>query len=750
MSDHENPGAAGTAAGAGGTQSEPDAYNNNSKNAQLTKALTLAKSGLPVFPCKPESLGEKHKQPFTHQGFKDAATDPPQISAWWSRWPDALVGVPTGAVSKLWVLDADVDKKTGECVGEATLERFGVGTHPHRVETPSGGAHYIFRWQPSLPRCSVKSLAGVDVRGEGGYIIAWDIGVLIAARNDPALPLPPEAVIASLRPRTRNGAADTRDRTILEDELAKVRAAKEGTRRDTLNKAAFRSGQLFPNGVLNEAEVEAALIEAGLSTGLPEEEVRRTVRVGLAEGQQHSRVSRKTGSSEGETGGRLNATDALITEHVVTSEFAHQHADDYLFDHDANHWRRWTGTHWAEDGTDQVLNKIRQLAVSCSERASRQERASAGKSGFVSGVERLARADPAFARTLSQFDQDPLLLGTPSGVVDLRTGQLRAAKPKDLITKTTAIAPAARADCPMWVQFLSETTGGDVGTIRFLQQWAGYCLTGITSEHALVFIYGTGGNGKSVFLSVLTEIMGDYAAAASMETFTASRLERHPTELAMLRGARLVTASETERGKPWAEARIKQMTGGDAIRARFMRQDFFEFLPQLKLTIVGNHEPILGNVDEAAKRRFNIVPFTRKPERPDTGLSQKLRSEYPAILRWMLDGCLDWRSDGLVRPEAITKATAEYFDNQDLLGQWLAEKCEVAIGSATKWTAFADLLASWSVYAKAAGEEPASRKSFSGLLRQRGLKPDKGARGQRIVRFVNLRAGTGDVEADQH
>ena len=146
----------------------------------------------------------------------------------------------------------------------------------------------------------------------------------------------------------------------------------------------------------------------------------------------------------------------------------------------------------------------------------------------------------------------------------------REPDPHDGITKLSAVTPTASVECSRWLQFLEEATGGDAELIRFLQQWCGYALTGVTREHALVFVFGPGGNGKSVFLNVLTGILGAYAATAAMDTFTASRSERHSTYLAMLRGPRLVTASETEEGKPWAEARIKQMTGGDLVTARFI------------------------------------------------------------------------------------------------------------------------------------------------------------------------------------
>jgi putative DNA primase/helicase len=206
-----------------------------------------------------------------------------------------------------------------------------------------------------------------------------------------------------------------------------------------------------------------------------------------------------------------------------------------------------------------------------------------------------------------------------------------------------------------------------------------------------------------------------------MNTFTASQGERHPTELAMLRGARLVTASETEEGRPWAEARIKQLTGGDRIAARFMRQDFFEFTPQFKLMIVGNHKPSLQNVDDAARRRFNIVPFVLKPPAPDRQLETRLMMEAGGILRWMIDGCLDWQQNGLVRPGSVKTATEEYFNDQDLFSQWLAEACDIDPGNKYKEANASALFASWKCFALAAGEDPKSQKVFKPELLKRGI-----------------------------
>jgi P4 family phage/plasmid primase-like protien len=314
------------------------------------------------------------------------------------------------------------------------------------------------------------------------------------------------------------------------------------------------------------------------------------------------------------------------------------------------------------------------------------------------------------------WDTDLMVLGTPAGTIDLKTGKLRTASPDDYITKQTSVAPES-GEPERWLTFLRESLGDNEDTIRFLQQWCGYCLTGLTNEHALFFIYGPGGNGKSVFLNTIAAIMGDYAVTAAMETFTVSKFDRHPTELAMLAGARMVTASETEEGRAWAEAKVKQMTGGDPITAHFMRKDNFTFRPQFKLTIAGNHAPALLNVDDAMKRRFNIVPFTVKPAKPDRQLEEKLRAEHGKILAWAIKGCLDWLDRGLVRPAPVTEATADYFESQDLFGQWVAEDCETG---PEKWESPTPLYNAWCAYSREAGEDPGTMKLFTQNLQKRG------------------------------
>jgi putative DNA primase/helicase len=402
------------------------------------------------------------------------------------------------------------------------------------------------------------------------------------------------------------------------------------------------------------------------------------------------------------------------------------------FCHHAGSWFEWNGSVWRREETKLVFELARETCRQMAQAsgATGKVAAALAKASTARAVERFAEADRAFAVTSECWDRDPFLLGTPGGTVDLRTGRLRPAVAMEFITKQTAVAPADAEDCPLWLKFLSETTRSDAELIRFLKQWSGYCLTGDIREQALLFVYGPGGNGKGVYLSATADIMGDYCKTADMDAFTASKSDRHPTDLAGLKGARMVRVSETDEGRAWAENRIKQLTGGDVISARFMRQDFFEYLPQFKLFIIGNHKPVLRNVDAAAKRRFNIAPFIHTPPVVDKALGEKLRAEWPGILRWMINGCLDWQQHGLVRPKAVQEATDEYFADQNTVAQWIEDCCETD-------QFFADtsssLFGSWQNWAKAQGEDPGSSKRFSHfleLLGYRRIKNSDGIRGR--------------------
>jgi putative DNA primase/helicase len=424
-----------------------------------------------------------------------------------------------------------------------------------------------------------------------------------------------------------------------------------------------------------------------------------------------------------------------FSDEALALRFTAQHKDRLRY---VAAWGRWLIRDPAVWRFDETLMSFslaravcRQAAAECNEP---KVAAAIASAKTVAAIERLAKADRHHAATVEQWDAMPWFLNTPRGVVDLRTGTMHPHRPDDYMTKITAVAPGG--DCPLWLKFLGRITNGDAELQAYLQRVAGYCLTGITREHALFFGHGGGANGKGTLLNTLVGVMGDYAAVASMETFTASTTDRHPADLAMLRGARLVAAQETEEGRRWAEARIKALTGGDPITARFMRQDFFTFMPQFKLFIAGNHKPGLRNVDEAIRRRLNLIPFAVRipPEERDPDLAEKLEAEWGSILQWAIDGCLDWQTKRLAAPTAVTTATDDYLEAEDAIGQWITECCivkgQIIGGQLIKrdlHTTTAQLFGSWKSWAERAGEFVPSMKRFSQTIHGRGFDPKRQA-----------------------
>ncbi|MGC8520128.1 MAG: phage/plasmid primase, P4 family [Steroidobacteraceae bacterium] len=431
--------------------------------------------------------------------------------------------------------------------------------------------------------------------------------------------------------------------------------------------------------------------------------------------------------------------DIEMSEDGIALAFAERNASRARYCHTSGAWYTWAQTHWRRDASMLAFSWARDL---CRE-ANRLGLVALKKTATAAAVERAARSDRRLAVTSEIWDRDPLLLGTPGGVIDLREGTRRDARPEDYITKQTAVAPSDSAEPELWLRFLDEATCGSGPLMRFLQQIAGYALTGDVREHALFFVYGSGGNGKGVFVHTLKGILGDYGTVAPMETFTEARGERHPTELAMLRGARLVVAEESEAGRNWNSARIKTLTGGDPVTARYMRQDFFTFAPTWKLLLVGNHQPLLRHVDEALIRRFNIIPFIHKPQSPDLELEHKLRAEWPAILRWAIEGCLDWQRNGLARPDAVAAATRVYFETQDVIGGWLEECCDLAPSHSET---VKRLFQSFAAYAEGAGVNPGKAATLSDELARRGFQRIKDTGGIRGRGFAGLRVKPVPVE----
>jgi putative DNA primase/helicase len=429
-----------------------------------------------------------------------------------------------------------------------------------------------------------------------------------------------------------------------------------------------------------------------------------------------------------------------FSEEALALRFSREYEGELRYVARWGRWMCWDGTHWREDDTLAVFDRCRAICRSASaECGDTKERAAMkiAAAQTVAATERLAQADRRHAAVVEQWDADPWLLNTPAGTVDLRTGELHRHEREQYLTRITAASPGG--DCPLWHCFLDRITNGNSESQVFLQRVIGYCLTGSVCEHALFFLYGTGANGKSVFLSTIAGLLGDYAKTAPASAFTATSTEQHPTDVAGLRGARFVTAIETEDGRWWAEAKIKSLTGGDPVTARFMRQDFFQYFPQFKLVVAGNHKPGLRSVDEAIRRRLHLIPFTvtiGEQER-DPDLAEKLKAEYPGILRWAIEGCLLWQGEGLNPPAVVRDVTAHYLAAEDAIGRWIEDRCSLGGGY---WTAGASLFADWQQWCDQTGERPGTQKRFTQALQARGIDSERcGAAGTRGFVGIALR-----------
>jgi putative DNA primase/helicase len=356
----------------------------------------------------------------------------------------------------------------------------------------------------------------------------------------------------------------------------------------------------------------------------------------------------------------------------------------------------------------------------------------------------LAETEPGIPVTADQLDTDPWSLNVWNGTIDLRTGQLRPHDPRDLNTKIVPADYDLEAVADTWLRFLGEVFRNDEQLIGFVKRFAGYSLTGDVREQMLIFAHGTGANGKSTMLGQLRLLAGDYGVQLDPAVLTSGANDQHPTGLTDLRGARMVTTIETERDRRLAEALVKQLSGGDRIRARRMRCDYFEFAPVHHIWLAGNHLPNIRGTDLGIWRRIALVPFevTFEGERQDPDLPAKLAAESPGILAWAVAGCLEWQRHGLQVPDRVRAATTEYRQSQDTLGRFIEEVCIVDDNSDV---VASTLRASYEHWCQEQGERPWSAQAVGRELTSRGFDSAlKGSKRARTWLGLGLRTEQGE------
>ena len=416
--------------------------------------------------------------------------------------------------------------------------------------------------------------------------------------------------------------------------------------------------------------------------------------------------------------------------------FVAMHGDAVRYVPEWGKWLIWNGRYWEEDTGCQIARLAKQATKAIYREAEfakddeeRDEILKWAKSSQsrsrLEAMIALAKSEPPIPICHNSLNSDPWLLNCENGTVDLRKGVLRPHDRADLLTKTTGIEYPDEPgfDAVLWTDFQDTIFSGKEKLIGFVQRLMGSALPGVVYEHILPIFYGSGSNGKSVFIETAMDVLGEYAMKAPAGMLMTSRGEKHPTELADLFGKRLVAICETGDGQQLDERLVKELTGGDTIRARKMRQDFWEFEPSHQAVLVTNHKPIVRGNDHGIWRRLRLVPFTVtiSEDQKDLQLKEKLKVEWPAILKWLVQGCLDWQHDGLQAPAEVLQATDEYKVESDTLAIWMDENCEVSESAECKASDAYQDYCHWCDLSK---ENRMSQKRFGGRLTDKGFTRD--------------------------
>ncbi len=715
------------------------------------------------------------------RGLKDASADLRQVEQWEVAYPESNSAIATGA-SNLVVIDVDPRHD-----GHVALARFedDNGRLPHTIECMTGGSlagrHIYFRAPEGIPIRSRNNAlgAGVDVKAEGGYVVApgskhpeteriyeWAAG---CSPNQVELADLPNWLVELLRDRPRPVVAQTAMGHLPDDQklkrarayLAQIPSAVSG---QGGHDQTFAAAQAMAVGFdLPEEQAYRLLLDDYNPRCAPpweEHQLRHKVQDAAGKSRLERgylltaevvpiRRSEKAGGhlresqperTRAESGGPppASADSELLTETGMAEAVVHRYGNRFRYVGAWKKWLVWDGRRWVVDKTGSVQRDVK--------RTIREMRATAARDGNETqtsilfkaerrtvrdNIEALARHELKVQLDNSALDVNPFLLNVQNGTVDLRTGQLGPHRREDFLSKLAPTVYEETAVAPTWLSFLDRIFAGKSDLIGFVQRAIGYSLTADVSEQCLFICFGGGANGKSTLLEALRAALGDYARAAPMDLFVASKGDRHPTELATLVGVRFAPCVETRDGARLNETLLKQLTGGDTVQARRMREDFWEFPPVAKLWLGTNHRPTIRGTDLAIWRRIRLIPFTVTipPAERDGALPQKLRRESPGILRWAVTGCLDWQRRGLDPPGDVMVAVEEYRTAEDRLAFFISERCSIGPG---RQVSHGTLYAAFKDWATSSGEYVLSGKAFSEQLKERG--------------FEGLRAGHGGAK----
>lgn len=662
-------------------------------NPRLEAALALARSGAALLPVRwTDARGicscsagpnctHPGKHPLTEHGLTDATTDFNQVTKWWQDWPRANIGERTDRHPRIDIDLPDVAEQIGADIP--------LRTQTPMVRTTRPGLHITLATRQPVPSQVLYLSDGRrlgELKAAGAYVVVppsrigtRDYEVISVEGVEPLLVDDPIAWLRDLLPCFGLALADKPPAKDYE-RLGGVIDEGEGRH----NALVSYAGKIWVEGMTPEGFCGAmqAVNDAQCRPPLPDDKLDSIV--------QHFMLRREPRQGSPVTGGSYRLTDVGNAE-----LFADLYADRLSYDHRRKRWLLWQGQWWADD-TDGEHQRLAVAAVreryrQAVEIADLEERTKASRFAIQSeGRQRLdalltiAQSQRRLADAGEHWDEDPFLLGVTNGVVDLRTGCLRDGRPEDRITLHTDIPYLSDARAPRWDRFLHEVFEGDGELIDYIHRAVGYSLTGDTSEQDIFTCFGKGGNGKSVFLNVLGLLAGRYGWNAPFTTFEAGSKYAIPNDIAALVNVRLVTSSETNEDARLNEARLKSLTGGDVMTARFLHGEFFKFRPVAKIWLAVNHRPRVSDDSEGFWRRLKLIPFLhqfKSGRDADPYLMSTLIAELPGILTWTVRGCLAWQQRRLAAPRVVTAATQQYREDADPLSQFLADACVVQQGA---------------------------------------------------------------------
>lgn len=691
-----------------------------SKSRLMSAALKYANDfGWHVFP-----LQYRSKVPAISEWPTLATTDPATIREWWIRNPGSNIGIACGP-SHLLVVDCDVknDAANGIETWRSIRTEYQIEDTTPTQLTPSGGEHILYHSNGhGIHNSSGKLGLGIDIRADGGYIVAapsilpngeyvWD--VQMHPTSTKLLDVPPP-LIDLLAKQNITQAAEPVSNTIYQGQRNAVLTSLAGTMR--------RRG-------MTEREIGAALSVVNserCNPPLSEDEIRQIA----------MSISRYEPAVLGQER-VFNLTDLGNAERLAAA-----HGQTLRYCHAWGQWLHWNGQRWEIDENDEVVRRagetVRAIETEAGQAVNEEikgdilkwAKASESRSKLAALIE-LAQAENAIGVTPDTLDSDPWLLNAENGVIDLRDGKLLDADPSYLITKMVATKYRPGAACPLWLSFLDRIMAGNQTMIAYLRRAVGYALTGSTREQCLFILYGTGANGKSVFLETLSSLLNDFAMRTPTDTLLVKRAGGIPNDVARLKGARLVTAVEADQGNRLAEGLVKQITGGEKITARFLHREWFEFQPEFKVFLATNHKPVITGTDHAIWRRIQLIPFkvTIPPDEQDKDLASRLQAELPGILVWAVGGCLDWQRQGLAPTEEVKGATSHYRDEMDALAGFIDDCC---VEEAGLLVPIADLYKAYATWCDTNREKAITKRELSSRMTERGFEQHRGSGGVRM------------------